>query len=318
MIEAARQLGYRTNSAASATSTGRFNAVGLLMSQQQHQSTVVGSMLRGLHDAFAARGIHLTVTFVDDEHLTSDEHLPKILSHAMVDGLLLNYTHGIPDRMVELVARHNLPTVWINSKQPANCVYPDDDGAGYQATKLLLEAGHQRILYLDLTAGVEDAGEIHYSHIDRRAGYERAMREATLEPFAVVSTRRLTHRLVTDEAARILAVEPRPTAVVGYCRHDCDALLRAGPKFGLSVGENLSMVIIEHLQPLTGPKVDTLILPEFHVGHAAASMLLDRLDNPSTDQPAMAIPMTHQFGETVLPIRWVESFSDRGGLNVLP
>ena len=300
VLKAAQRLGYRPNAAARTIATGRFNAVGLLMSQHRCQSTVFGDMLRGMHDGLAGRGIHLTVNFVDDEGLTSDDELPKILGQAMVDGLLLNYTHGIPPRMAELIRRHRLPAVWVNSKQAANCVYPDDEGAGHAAARLLLEAGHRRVAFVDLTAGLEEAGETHYSHADRRAGYERAMAEAGLESWSVVGGRSLLHEALVAEARRVLARPDRPTALVGYSHHDADAAMQACLELGLAVGRDVGLVIIEQEQPLVGPPIDTLVLPEFEIGRAAAAMLLARLDD-AADQPARMIPMRRCAGATLAP-----------------
>lgn len=300
VLAAARKLGYRANAAAAAVATGRFNAVGLVMSTHHTQSTVVGQLLRGIHDRFDQCGIHLTVNFVDDDRLTSDDDLPKILGQAMVDGLLLNYTHAIPPHMIELIQRHRLPAVWINSKQPANSVGPDDEGAGHTATRLLLDAGHRRITYIDLTAAVEDADEIHYSHADRRAGYERAMREAGIEPLAVSGWRRhLTHEAAVAEAGRLLDSPGSADAFVGYCQHDAAALQLAARQRGLDLGPDLSLVIIDHHQPLIGARIDTLLLPEYDIGAAAAAMLMARIERPGEDQPSVVIPMIHKPGETI-------------------
>ncbi len=298
----ASDLGYRPNTAARTIATGKFNAVGLVMSTHDSQSTVFGAMMRGIHDRLAADRIHLVATFLDDARLTSDDAVPRILGEIMVDGLLINYTHAIPPHMAELIDRYRLPAVWVNSKQAANCVYPDDEGAGYAATRLLLEAGHQRIMYLDLTAAVEDSAETHYSHTDRRAGYERAMREADHEPLAVVEARRLVFQKPVEQARQILSSDTRPTAIVGYCRHDAEALLLACVDLRLTMGRDLSLVIIEQSQPLIGPQIDTLLLPEFEVGHAAGEMLLARISDPNADQQARAISMDHKPGQTVCPV----------------
>lgn len=302
VLAAARKLGYRTNAAASAVATGRFNAVGLVMSTHTSQSTVFGGMLRGIHDALDARGVHLAVHFIDDARLTSEHDLPKLFAQAMVDGLLLNYTHAIPASMAELIDRHRLPVVWINSRQPANCVYPDDAKAGYDATRLLLDAGHRRIVFMDFLAATEDAAEVHYSHPDRRAGYERAMREAGLEPLAVAKDQRARFTDLPDEAGRLLAVDRRPTAAVCYSRHDAQALMLAARSLGLRLGPDLSIVMIEYEQLMVGPLVDTMVLPEYEVGRAAADMLMARVADPGSDQPSVAIPMSHKPGETVSPL----------------
>ncbi len=316
--QAARELGYRTNSAAKAIAQGRFNAVGLLMSLHSHQSTVFGQMLRGIHEVLDEREMHLAVTFVDDRRLVGDDDLPKILGQSMVDGLLLNYTHHIPARMVELIDRHAIPAVWINSRQHANCVHPDDEGAGYQATRLLLDAGHRKITYTDFLASCEDSGEIHYSHPDRRAGYERAMREAGGEPLAIVSHARMSFEAPVNAAREMLAASNRPTAIVGYSANDAQAFVQAAASLGLRIGADLSLVVIEQMQSLVGPSIDTLLLPEYEVGHAAGTMLLARLDDPDGDQPPVAVPMKYQAGQTVCPVAaTIQPIPDQQGAGVL-
>jgi LacI family transcriptional regulator len=299
--EAARRLGYRANAAARAMKTGRFNAVGLLMSRHHCQSTVFGQMLRGIHDVLDEQGVHLTITFVDDERLTSGEKLPKILRQAMVDGLLLNYTHGLPPGMVELIDRHHIPAVWVNSKQPFNCVRPDDEGAGYAATKLLLAKGHRLITYVDFTVALEDAGEPHYSRFDRRAGYERAMREAGHEPLAYVATRRLAYQRIVNAALELLDSPNRPSAIVCYAGGEAGAFLQACAARGLRLGPDLSLVMVESEVPLVGPKIDIMQLPEFEIGQAAARMLLQRCET-SSDMPCEALALKHRPGETVSPV----------------
>ncbi len=302
VLEAAHSLGYRPNSAAMAVSTGRFNAVGLLMSRHHCQSIVFGHTLRGIHDALDERDIHLAITFVDDEQLTSGQELPKILGHAMVDGLLLNYTHDIPPRMVELINRHHLSAVWINSMQPANCVYPDDDGAAVAATRRLLELGHRRICYMDMTASLEESPEWHYSRRDRRDGYARAMRDAQLEPMAIIPSRRFLHERMVDHVRQLLQSPSAPTAVITYGTDDSAAMAMACMTMGLKLGVDVSLITFGHNQSLAGPRIDTLRVPEQQLGYAAASMLLRRIEAPSGDQPPEAIPFIDVPGESVGPV----------------
>ena len=284
VIDTARKLGYRSNAAAQAVSTGKFNAVGLLMSRHHCQSTIFGHTLRGLHEVLDTRGIHLTTNFVDDDQLTSDDDLPKVLGQAMVDGLLLNYTHGVPPRMVELIERHAIPAVWVNSRRPFDAAYPDDERAGYEATQTLLRAGHRRISYVDFTAGLETAGERHYSHDDRRAGYERAMRDADAEPLAFVSDEHLTFDAPVEHARRVLESTHAPTAIVGYCVADAHAFSLACAGLGRRVGRDLSMIVFDQDRPLVGPKLEMLRVPEQDLGRAAAEMLLDKIDTPGASR----------------------------------
>ena len=67
--------------------------------------------------------------------------MPRLLTEACSDGLLIDYTHAIPPALLALIERHRIPAVWINSRQPLDCVRPDDEAAGYDATRRLLERG---------------------------------------------------------------------------------------------------------------------------------------------------------------------------------
>ncbi len=304
VIEAARRLGYRTNAAARAVSTGSFNAIGMLMSQHHCQSTLFAQTLRGIYEGIEARGMHLTVTIIDDNRLTSGQHLPKILGETMVDGLLLNYTHDIPPQMVELIDRHQIPAVWLNSKRPENGVYPDDEAAGYAATRSLLAAGHRRISYLDLTAVLEKAHEWHYSRHDRRAGYARAMLEAGHEPLAFISPGPLLHMKIVEQATRLLQDASAPTAVVAYGSEEASAVVQACARLGLEVGQDVSLVTFGEDQPLVGPKIETYRSPQRRLGRAAADMLLARLDCGGQTMPSEAL----SFG--VVPGLSVRRLSD--------
>ena len=51
----------------------------------------------------------------------------------MADGMIVNYTHEIPQPMLDVIRAHHTPAVWLNAKLASDCVYPDDLGAAQQA-----------------------------------------------------------------------------------------------------------------------------------------------------------------------------------------
>jgi LacI family transcriptional regulator len=297
--QAARDLGYRANAAAKAVSTGRFNAIGLVMSLHSSQSTLYSQTLRGIHEALEPRGIHLSVTFVPDEKLTSDEAMPKLLGQSMVDGLLLNYTHDIPPRLAELIDRHDIPSVWLNAKRPHDCVHFDDHGAAVDATRRLIDAGHRDVLFLDTTASSERSGEVHYSHADRQAGYREVMRAARLEPMVVQTTGWWGRRGIA-ELCRLLDSAVRPSAVLCYSGAEAVLVELACERLGLDPGPDLSLICFDyHRGP--GRPFTRYTLAEQALGHAAAELMLERLD-AADRQPCRSVPMDFYPGETFLPV----------------
>jgi DNA-binding LacI/PurR family transcriptional regulator len=105
--------------------------------------------------------------------------LPKVVREVAADGLLINMSAGIQDHLLDALHALKTPAVWINTKQREDAVYPDDVHTGRWATEHLVSQGHRRVVFI--TQG-ELEGDVHYSVIDRRRGYDEVMRESGLEP----------------------------------------------------------------------------------------------------------------------------------------
>ena len=194
--------------------SGKFGCVAPLVSNWHQRVYLTQGLLRGICAQLAEHDMHLTIAQLPDEQLTAEGVVPKILRQWMVDGILIEYIAGIPQRMVDLIHQYSIPSVWINSKQPADCVHPQDFEAGQQATQRLLAFGHRRICFVNFSYPREDdLADLHYSQADRQAGYEHAMRQAGLVPHVVAPTD-TSHR--GDLAIECLKQPNRPTGIVAY------------------------------------------------------------------------------------------------------
>src|SRR5689334_6241280 len=184
-------MGYKPNSSARAMRNGRIDCAALVLSRSHPQvlSHIPVGLLDGLDDELAHHNMHLTVSRLTDEQLSRDDFLPKVLREYMADGMIVNYTHEIPPRMLELIHAHHTPAVWVNAKLKSDCVHPDDLAAADAATRALIEQGHRRIAMLHLIEpGVferlsfeQARPRFHYSVADRAEGYARAMHAAGLK-----------------------------------------------------------------------------------------------------------------------------------------
>ncbi|GAB4456338.1 MAG: LacI family DNA-binding transcriptional regulator [Armatimonadaceae bacterium] len=292
----ADELQYRPNSVARAMRSGRFGSVALILSTVRTHSIIPVPLLDGIHDALAKHDLLLVLTRMPDEKLTSDGFVPKILRESSSDGLIINYNANIPAEMIQLVHSHQIPAVWVNSRQKADCVYPDDFGGLYQAVQILVEKGHRRIAYVDLSLSS------HYSAVDRAAGYEQGMNDAglipqTVRPFGV-------HH--TDVARSVPCIREvlegadRPTAVLTYSPHNVVALMLAVQQTRLRVPEDLSvMTVAEAASQNFGLTFDTMVLPEYPMGEEAVEMLIAKINDPAMVCKPRALPLTYQAAQTV-------------------
>jgi LacI family transcriptional regulator len=289
---AMRELGYRPHAAARTTRSGRFGAVSLVLGTKDGRSTLPMSMLNGIQDALAEHDLNLMVVRLPDERLTDSDYIPRILRETSSDGLLIDYTHDIPDRMLDLIRQVGIPAVWINSKQNADCVYPDEFAAARNATQRLVAAGHRSIAYADFAHG-PDFPSPHFSVGDRMDGYVRAMLDAGLKPvvyraasgFDVSGGERLRF------AARVMRTPDRPSAVICYGATTAAPFVKAAADHGVQVHADLAVLSFDDPPAvMVIPQPITLHIPNAEVGRRAVEMLIRKTRSPRVLCEPIALP----------------------------
>lgn len=281
----ARELNYIPNTSARAIRMGRFNCATLIMSTDSGRSYLPSRLLDGIHDGLAASDLHLTVAKVPDEKLNSEHYVPKILRTLMSDGLLINYTHHLPEHLVEIVEQRQLPAVWLNSRQTHDAVYPNNRSGGKLAAERLLQLGHKKIAYVDFCHGRSTVKEAHFSSVDRLAGYHDAMREAGLPAWELRPERSCMN--VNDErefAMQIMQADIRPTALVCYFSIFVPAILWAASKDGVRIPEDLSLITFaaEDFRE-QGLAVSSYAEPHYAMGLEAVSALRTKILSPQAN-----------------------------------
>lgn len=297
----AREMGYRPNAAARTIATGRFGAIAILQSTFHNRSILPDQLVAGIDSVLGRHEMHLILARLSDEKLTSPTYVPRILRQLTCDGLLINYNAHIPHRMMELLEESSIPGVWINSQHDHDCVYPDDEKAGYDATRALLDAGHTRIAFVDYTYGLQSRSR-HYSNPARHGGYRRAMAEVGLTPRLITGDTDIPYPDRLSFTAGWIAADDRPTAVVTYSAREIDAIVSTAARMGLTLPAHMAMVGI-HDQPIRhfDLTVATMVLPELEIGLAATELLLAKIADRSLHAPPRTVPLTFHPGDTLSP-----------------
>ncbi|MEM6550781.1 MAG: LacI family DNA-binding transcriptional regulator [Planctomycetota bacterium] len=288
----ADKLGYRPNASAKATRTGKFKAIGYLHSNKFSNSHTNSDLMRGIYDVLHQRDLLLTSAMHDDEHLTDEGVVPKLLREMSADGLLIDYLSRIPEGMPEMIRRFRIPSIWVNVKHETDCVRPDDVAAGRMATEHLLERGHRKIVCGSL------AITSHYSHKDRLEGYCLAMRDAGLEPVVFdPKLDRYGDRL--SEARRWFDQNDKPDAIMTPGPGSSTPLAAAALAHGYELGKDLACVTVNSLMERSfGVDMTTVLIPFEEVGHCAVEELMLKIDLPDEQRAAVAIEPTLDIGVT--------------------
>jgi LacI family transcriptional regulator len=171
VLQVAKQLGYRPNTAARSLRTAQAGAVGLLV--PDFRDPLYAEIIRGAEEAAGAHGHVVLTASSEGEKATLRRHLERI-SNGRVDGLVF------AGSKVELTTTEmegfQLPWLLLNRRTPRarRFVILDDVAAADAAVTHLIELGHQRIAYVTGPSWADTATR-------RRMGYEQALARAGIE-----------------------------------------------------------------------------------------------------------------------------------------
>ena len=183
-----------------------------------------------------------------------------------------------------------LPTVvvdWPTAPDPV--VLFDMEGAGHQAAAHLIEHGHERIGVITPPLAPPSVAETH-------AGIHRALSDAslTLRPDYVAQVPDFSTPSGTDGAARLLALDPPPTAILALGDQLAIGVLHTARSQGLTIPTDLAMVSIGDISvaPYLDPPLTTVHQDVTAAGTAATQALLHLINGEPPESPRLSLP-TH-------------------------
>jgi LacI family transcriptional regulator len=154
----------------------------------------------------------------------------------------------------------------------------DDVRGGELAARHLFETGHANVVFVNGPTTIRQCR-------DRRHGVRKAVRsmsKATPVEVNELSVGALTVRHGEEAVDRIMAMKPRPTAVM--CANDLLALgvLRGLAQRGVRVPDDLAVIGYDDLifGSMLSPALTSVRQPALELGVAAAELLLDEVRNP--------------------------------------
>ncbi|ROR96032.1 LacI family transcriptional regulator [Salana multivorans] len=269
VLEAVRMLDYRPNLQARGLRTQRSHSIAVLT---DHLTAVpfANSTIRGVQERAWAGG-YLVTTMTTDDNAELAAHAVEMVLARQFDAVIVTtaYTHEVtvPSEFAAM------PLVLLNcfSGDGYRTVLPGERAGARSAAKVLIDAGHTRIGFINGLRTTWAAGE-------RRLGYRDALREAGLE-YDRTLVRSGTYE--TDSGYRhamaLLDRADPPTAIM--CASDRMAVgaYYAAYQRGLRIPEDLSVVGYDNHTEFSEhavPAMTTVSLPYYEMGLAAVDLLL--------------------------------------------
>ena len=182
------------------------------------------------------------------------------------------------------------------------CVRIDDVAAARTATRHLIDLGHRRIAHI---SGDPDDELAFTTHLDRRRGYQAALRAAGLRPDPSLDVEsQFTIDGGNRAAAELLARGEPPTAIFAACDEMAMGAMTALRDAGLRVPQDVSVIGIDDHDLAGVLGLSTIAQPAAEQGRLAARILLDPL-GVRTLGPIVGQRTDGDGGPVILPTRLV-------------
>ncbi len=267
------------------------------------QNAFYSQIVRGAEEVAYSRG-YAVIICNSDESPEREQFYLNVLQQESAAGVILPpITEGgrpfpPPDELP-------LPVICFDRRPPDglfDAVVVDNEGGAYQATARLARLGHRRI------AAIVGALDLSTS-AERRAGYERALREHGLpiEPDLIrwgPPRQEEGHAL----AEVLLDLPAPPTALFVGNNVMAMGALEAVRQRGLRIADDVAVIAFDDppWASLITPPLSTVRQPAYEIGRRAAELLLRRIETPERPTELVTLPTTlvvrSSCGRPVAPV----------------
>jgi len=272
----ANLFNYKPNNLALQLRTQKTKVIGVILPKIVHH--FFSTVIMGIEEGANIKGYNIMVCFSNESYKKEVETL-KVLSNGSVDGLIVSiasetlknkdFTH-----FTDLVAEEIPLVLFDRVVDEIQCdkVIVDDVGAGYKATKHLIENGRKRIALIT-TPNHVNVGAL------RRQGYEKALIEEYIK----------TDKNLIVEIDETLDIKPQIEKVF---EQDIDAVfavneiyaanaMRIAKEKGLSIPNDIAIIGFTDglISEYSSPSITTIAQHGYTMGKQAVELLIERIEN---------------------------------------
>jgi LacI family transcriptional regulator len=275
VLDAIDATGYTGNAIARSLVTGGTKSLGVAMPVMANP--YFAELIHAIESEASASGYTIVLGDTLDEVETSRVTV-RTLHARRVDGVLLTPSPGDSDAL-EALARAGIPTVLvdrISHKTKLDQVGPENIQSTSALVSHLAGIGHQRI-------GFISGADWITANEERTLGYRLGLGRAGLRfDSSLVASGGASAESATLALRRLLAMNPRPTAVVtGNCTMTA-GVIKEARAHGLRIGVDLAVVGHDETEwsELVDPPLTTMAHPVEDIGRQAVQLLVSRIKDP--------------------------------------
>lgn len=274
----ANYYNYKPNSLALQLRNQKTKVIGVILPKIVHH--FFSTVIMGIEEGANEKGYHIMVCFSNESYKKEVETL-KVLSNGSVDGLIVSIANETLknkdfDHFKELVSEEIPLVLFDRVVDEIQCdkVVVDDVGAGYKATKHLLENGRKKIALIT-TPNHVNVGAL------RRQGYEKALIEAYIKSNENLIVEVDENKHIKLQIAKIF--EEGIDGVFAVNEIYAANAMRVAKEKGLNVPNDISIIGFTDglISEYSSPSITTIAQHGFTMGKQAVELLIERIEKES-------------------------------------
>ncbi|QKS71794.1 LacI family DNA-binding transcriptional regulator [Paenalkalicoccus suaedae] len=290
--EAMKELGYHPNFNARSLANKSTKTIGLVMpnsANKTFQNPFFPEVIRGISAKVHQLdyGLYLSTGQSEDEIF---EEVQDMVQGRRVDGIILLYSK-VEDRVIKYLHEEQFPFVIIgrpydDTLKGITYVNNDNFKAAKTVTEYLLLLGHKCIAFI--------GGNLDFVvTIDHMQGYDRALRNAGIEPRDdyIVFHEELQEG-GQEAVIDLMSLPERPTALIVADDIMTFGVMRMLNEMEIHVPDDISIISFNNvmISELSTPPMTTVDINIYNLGYEGANCLIDLILHPDIGARKVIIP----------------------------
>ncbi|GAB4127788.1 MAG: LacI family DNA-binding transcriptional regulator [Roseiflexaceae bacterium] len=286
VLASMQALGYEPHALAQSLRTGQTQSIGYVVSDIAN--FLFSTIARGIDDTLQPQ----TYTMVLATSRSDPEHEIAVIRHLQrrrVDGLILSLADETNSQLNSYLAKQHVPLVLLDRDLPglaADRVVVDHASGITAAVEHLLQLGHRRIGLITGTNQTRPGREI-------RQAFEHACQaHALITPPEYLAVGPPSEAFGLEALKRMLALPQPPSAIIAGGAQISIGVLYALRQHSITLPTQLSLIAYDDTDAteLYTPSICVVARDVYAIGQVAASLLLERLQDPQRPYQTQLIP----------------------------
>lgn len=274
------ELGYIPSISARNLKTRKSHLIGVVVPTMSpgrlQDNPFYWDLVSGIEEGARDNRFHVILLGIDE----SDDDL-SFIRKRQLDGLIVVGGHD-DSTTIQQILTLDIPCVFMDSYLSDPEIYQvciDDRSGAYQATKHLLELGHETIAVLLGDIKLDEIMKYGVLH-ERLLGYKSALFEKGIAYEKDLILQYPTSMEGGYQAAKKLAKKEKITAVFSFSDVSAMGLLRGFHELGIRVPDDISVIGFDDvfISEYTIPPLTTVRQDIVEKGQMAVNLLLDQLE----------------------------------------